>query len=404
MDSIERGPLKVNNLPLTAFGDLRIANLSPIFQYSYEYTVDNTRLNTNTVVNGGTVTQATGMAVITSSTTTASTALMISSRAAKYKAGFGSLLRFTALFTTGVAGTVQYIGLADEIGSSEAFKNGYIIGFDGATFGFHRFQNDAKTSVNLSAWDDPLDGTGKSGMTVDLTKLNVWAINFQYLGAGKILIYIEDASTGDYVLAHTLLYANLYTVPSVYMPNFHAMAFVNNKATTSDVVLKTSSIAYFVEGVSYPILTNQIANNSGLKTKTTVTTEVAVFTIRNRSTYASKTNFIEILLGNYVGSIEASSANNLGSMRLVRNATLGGTPNYANINTNNSVVEIDTDGTTVTGGEELTTVALAGKNDKFDLQLWENKFLISPGETVTFAALSDNSATMKASILWRELF
>ena len=41
------------NLPFTAFGDMRTAELSPQFQGSFEYTVDNTEINTNTVVNGG---------------------------------------------------------------------------------------------------------------------------------------------------------------------------------------------------------------------------------------------------------------------------------------------------------------------------------------------------------------
>jgi len=65
------------DLPLTAFGDLRTAELTPQFQGSFEYTVDNTELSTNTVVNGGTVTQADAMCVVTSSTTTASTRVWV---------------------------------------------------------------------------------------------------------------------------------------------------------------------------------------------------------------------------------------------------------------------------------------------------------------------------------------
>jgi len=41
----------------------------------------------------------------------------------KYKAGFGGLGRFTALFTTGVASTSQWVGLFDEFGSTADFKN-----------------------------------------------------------------------------------------------------------------------------------------------------------------------------------------------------------------------------------------------------------------------------------------
>ena len=51
-----------NNItsPLSAFGDLRTAELSPQFQGSFEYTVDNTDLFEQTISNGGTITQADG--------------------------------------------------------------------------------------------------------------------------------------------------------------------------------------------------------------------------------------------------------------------------------------------------------------------------------------------------------
>lgn len=392
------------DFPLTAFGDLRVAELSPIFQGSFEYTVDNTDLNSNTVAADGTVTQASAMAVVGTSTTTASTALFQTKQHAKYRAGFGGLSRFTALFTAGVAATEQYIGLADEVGSSAAFKNGFMVGYDGTTFGFHRFQNDSKITVAQASWDDPLDGSGASGMTLDQTKVNVFFIQFQYLGVGAIKLWIEDDSTGDMVLVHTVLYSNLNTEPSVHNPNFLHTMWVANKATTSDIVMKSASYGFFVEGKSSLIELHQPENASGIKEKTTVTTEVAIFTIRNKATYASKTNFIDILLLGTSGSIEASSANNLGEIRIVKNATLGGTPSYSDINTSDSVIEIDTAGTTVTGGKDIGGEPLAGKNDKIRVNLVPLRIILNPGDTVTIAGSSANSATIDASLVWRELF
>ena len=392
------------DVPRTAFGDLRTAELHPQFQGSFEYTVDNTDLNTNTVVNGGTVTQSSAMAVAATSTTTASTALFESKQHAKYRPGLGGLSRFTSLFTLPIEATEQYIGLMDETGSSAAFKNGYAVGYDGTTFGFHRFQNDTKITVVQSVWDDPLDGTGSSGMTLDQTKMNVFEINFQYLGAGAIQLLIEDDSTGKFVVVHTILYANNNTEPSVHNPNFHHAMWVNNKATVNNLILKSSSYSYFVEGSTGFIELHQPENGSGTQEKTTVTTEVAIFTIRNKTTYVSKTNFIDIVLLGLGASIEANSANNLASVRLVKNAALGGTPSYSDINTTDSVIEIDTAGTTVTGGKTLEDEELAGKNDKGRISLLQNKIILNPGETLTVAGLSANSATIDAQLTWRELF
>lgn len=391
--------------PLTAFGDLRTAMLSPIFQYSFEYTVSNTDLVTNVLTNGGTVTQSSGMAVVGSSTTTVSTACMQSKKRAKYKAGLGGLFRFTTLFETGgVAATEQYAGLADEAGSSAAFENGYMIGFDGTVFGLHRFQNDVKTSIAQSAWDDPLDGTGSSGMTLDTSKLNVWEIRYQYLGAGAITLHVEDDSTGEFVTVHKILYANLNTSPSCFNPNFLGVFYVDNAGTTTDLVLKTSSMAYFVEGQEELKEVHRPIFASGVKSKTSVTTEVPILTIRNKTTYASKSNFIEIIIELVSASVEANTANNLAELRMVKNATLGGTPSWSDISATNSVVEVDNAATSLSGGEELLDTELAGKNDKDRLVLQEFKILVEPGETITIAGQSVGSATMKASVSWRELF
>lgn len=390
--------------PTSAFGDLVVTELRPVFQLTFEYTVDNQELLTQTLTAGGTATQASGMAVVGTSTTTASDALLVSKQQARYRAGLGGLLRFTALFTAPVAATEQYAGLMDEAGSSQAFKNGYGIGYNGTTFGFHRWQNDTLTTVAQANWDDPLDGTGASGMTLDQTKMNVWAIAFQYLGAGTIKLLVEDDDTGQFVVVHIIDYANANVTPSVHNPNFRYTMWVDNKATVSDIVMKSGSAGFFIQGMTSFIELQQPHFSSGLREKTTVTTEAAIFTIRNKTTYAGKTNFVDIVLELASGSIEANAANNLGSVRIVKNATLGGTPSYADIEASDSVVEIDVAGTTVSGGKALPPIQLAGKNDAQLLPLSLFRMIINPGETITLAGTSANSATIDASILWKELF
>jgi hypothetical protein len=396
--------INVTNLPLTAFGDLRTAELSPIFQISFEYTVDNTYLVRNAVVNGGTVTQSQAMAVVGTSTTTGSSAYMRSYIPAKYRAGLGGLFRFTALYTAPIAGTAQLHGLADTKGSSTYFKNGFMVGYVGTTFGFHRFRNDELFTIPLADFDDPLDGTGASGGNIDPTKLNVFYIDFQYLGAGAIRIYHESELSGDVDLVHTLLYSNLNTVPSTFNPNFFGTVYTDNGATSSDMIAKIASMAFFVEGKSILTELHQPQFSTGKVTKSGVTTETPILTIRNKSIYAGLENFIEVILEEQVSSIEAGSPNNLAEIRLKRNATLGGTPSWVDINTTNSVVEMDTSATTVSGGEIDRDIPLAGKNDKSIDNIISLRFILAPGESITVTGESASSAVIKASLLWKELF
>jgi len=395
--------VEVNNFPLSAFGDFRTIELHPIYQQSFEYTVSNTELNKNTVVAGGTVTQDKAMAVITSSTTTGSSALFQTERHGKYRAGFGGLLRFTTLFTTGVAATEQYAGLADETGSSAAFLNGYMIGFDGDTFGFHRFSNDTKHTMKISDWDDSLDGSGASGATIDLTKINVWEIRFGYLGGDDITVWRKRGGKNSFDLVNTEIYPNKHTEPSVYNPNFHGTFWVNNKATTSNLILKSASLGYFVEGHTEYNEIHQPQFSTGEQTKATVTTEVPILTIRNKVLYAGKNNFIDIILEIISASIQASSTNNLGKVRLIRNAVLTG-ESFVDINTTDSIVDLDTSATSFTGGKELLTEPFAGKNDKASQGVLPLKIILSHGESITIAGSSVNSATINAAMLWKELF
>ena len=404
MSHIENIDVTFNPASVAAFGELLCAALTPQYQGTFEYTVDNTELNTNTVANGGTVTQATAKALVGTSITTASTAMLQSKQHAKYRSGFGGLARFTAMFTTPVALTDQFVGIMDTTGGAP-FKNGLGVGYNnGTTFGFHRWANGSINTVAQSAWDDPMDGTGDSGMTLDQTKLNVFQIRFQFLGAGAIQLFIESDTTGGFVLAHTIHFTNQNTLPSSYNPNYHHTIYVDNKATVSDLVVSASSYAYFIEGKTMLKELHQPQFSTGLQQQTTVTTETAIVTIRNKSSYASKTNYIDLFLELIFGSIEANSANNLGSIRLVKNATLGGTPAYTDINTTDSVVDFDVAGTTVTGGKTLFSLPLAGKNDRVFQDVTKFNIILNPGEWITMAGTSANSATIEAGFLWKELF
>ena len=393
----------LTSLPLTAFGDLRTAELTPWIQFSFEYTVSNSELIVPITSGGGTLTQADAMAVANTSDTTSSIARFICRQHVRYRAGLGGLMRFTALFTTGVADTSQWAGLFGSTGSTADFENGYVIGFNGATFGIARFQNDTIFFTALSDCDDPLDGTGTSGHVFDATKLNVFAIQYQYLGAGAVRFFIEDGD-GYFFQFHMIDYAGTSLVPSVYNPNFHIGIYANNKGTTADLTVKTGSMAYFIEGKSNIYEVQQYVQSSGRIQKTAVTTQVALFTIRNKSTYASKSNLISILLERLSLGVEANAVNNLGQFRLVKNATLGGTPSYSDINTNNSLVEIDVDGTTVTGGVEILSGDLAGKNDKVIESMRDYELMLHPGQTMTVTVQSVNSSTFNGSLMWKELF
>ncbi|WPS87139.1 hypothetical protein SMD22_22050 [Brevibacillus halotolerans] len=90
-------------------------------------------------------------------------------------------------------------------------------------------------------------------------------------------------------------------------------------------------------------------------------------------------------------------------IRLVKNATLGGTPVFTDVSTDTSVMEFDTDGTTVSDGKTVLLIAL-GRVDSGQLVLGEIDIELSPDESLTISAASAASSEVSIAVSWQEMF
>lgn len=391
--------------PVSAFGDHATVAITPILQYAFEYNmVDNTRYWTLTETNGGTVTTSAAQAVVNTSTTASSVAAMRSVRPARYRAGLGAKFRFTAKFSAAATSCKQIIGIFDETGSTTVYKNGYGIGYDGTTFKLIHYLNDADVSVNLSAADDPLDGTGASGITIDQTKLNIFEIDFAYLGTGDIIFKIYSTIQNRFVEFHRIQRANAQTVPHSYNPNYKVTLYADNAGTTSDVTVSTASMMYAIMGHVDIQETHQLS--FGYDTSLgSVTTQTQIFSIRSKTTYTSVTNLVDSILENFSGSYNANAAAT-GNFEIQINPTLNGVASWADIDATDSIMEVDTAQTTVSAaGRTILKAYVAGQYDRVNLiELVSENIYISPGDEVAVLVESSASATFNAFLSWKELF
>ena len=383
------------NFPRTAFGEVESINPTPVVQASFVYNV-NTDIVSTTVTGSGTVTQADGMVVLQTTAATSSSAKVDTKRFLKYRPGQGAHLRGTALFTTGVAGSTQLFGGGDD-------DNGLFFGYNGTSFGIMSRYDGTDTWVAQADWNgDKMNGAGgatnPTGQTLDPTKGNVYQIKFQWLGFGQIVFSIEDSTSGEFVKVHSINYANANTVPSLLAPSFPVKWFVENTTNNTNITVKGASCNAEVEGkIEYLGPTNSIGN-----TKTGVTTTLTnILTIRNKSSFASKTNRVPVNILKYSVAVDGTKP---ATFELVKNATLGGTPSYADISTNTSVVDYDTAGTTVTGGTPIDFDSLA-KDGSINVTPDPADIVLLPGETLTLAVAASTSTTdVTAAIRWVEDF
>lgn len=146
--------VKVNNLQQTAFGELDVAENTPYIQNVPVYNLLPTNFRDYTALSG-TATVAQKMFTVTSGTTAYGYGAIQSFRALNYRTGQGGLARFTALFVTSAANSIQGVGLVN-------LSDELSFGFNGTTFGiWYRTGGYAECRE--------IQVTGASGGSTDLT-------------------------------------------------------------------------------------------------------------------------------------------------------------------------------------------------------------------------------------------
>lgn len=379
-------------LPYTAFGELRVAQPRTQAGWNFAYNVNSDMVNSS-FSGSASIAQSGGMAVLKTGATGGSWAYIQTVDVLRYIIGVGGMLRISALFTTGVAGSKQVIGYGDE-------TDGYFFGYNGTSFGILRRQNGSENWVAQSSWNvDKMDGSGTSGVTLDPSKGNVFEIRFQWLGYGAIDFGIENPSTGELILVHRIQYANANTLPSIFNPSLPLSARINNSGTATAITLQTGGAMGFQEGLTTHAL--EIINSYSNTKSISANVENAVFSIKDVTSFQSKSNRAPVKLA-FV-SYSADGTKDV-ALRVIQNTTLGGSPSWNNINASTSVVQYDTSGTSVTGGKTLLRwVVSKTASDNFFLPD-ALPIVMNPGDTLTIAALSANDSSVSCSLTWNEQF
>lgn len=479
----------------TAFDELFVAEATTSVQLQFPYNI-NTGLIEARENNAGTVTQADGMAVMQSGASANSAAHLLSKVPLKYEPGQGALVRFTALFTTGVSNSVQLAGIG-EVG------DGLFFGFNGDTFSILRREkgkpevqtltitNGATTAggtititldgdareveiansdtarevavkvanadwtdvglgwtayvhnatVILKAWSDgnkagtmsfaDTDTTGVAASlaetiagvsttnewvaqaswnedvadstatlpTLDPTKGNVYQIRYQWLGYGLLSFFIEDPVTGEMVVVHTIRYANANTSPSLQNPTLPLHIMSKNNSNTSNLTVKTSSMAGFTEG---KVAETALLHGASASITNLATTELPVLSIKNNIVYQSAINRVR-MQPEFITLATESSKPVVFRVRL--QPTLTGPVAFTAFDASLSVASVDVAATGVSGGREVFTITL-GKTDSEIIAVSALRKRLNPGEqiTITAEAVSGSSQEVTVGINWNELF
>lgn len=197
---------------LDAFGRLRVANPYTLFDSQNRYQKD--PQFSEALTGSATATYVANESSVDMAVTTASgdKAVRQTYRVFPYQPGKSLQVLATFVMNTGKTNLRQRVGYFNT-------DNGVFFQVSGTTNSFVLRTNtsgtpsDART-VNQTDWNgDKLDGTGASGLTLDVSKAQILYMDFEWLGVGSIRCgFIID---GAFIVCHTFNNAN--DIDKVYM-------------------------------------------------------------------------------------------------------------------------------------------------------------------------------------------
>lgn len=366
-------PVSINGTNTDAFGRLRVSEPYTLFDSQSRYAADN-QFSTSTS-GTGTSTFNANQSSVSMTVTGAGVGSVVrqSFRNMLYQPGKGLLVLATFQMDNGTSANLdQKVGYFNTQNGVFFRRTGGVNSFVVRSY-VSGSASDARF-VNQSDWNgDKLDGTGDSGLTLDLTHPQILWMDFEWLGVGSVRCgFIIN---GQYIVCHTFQTANVYGT-TVYMTTAILPVRYEITTTTSAVAATLTQICSSVvsEGGFEATSIEHIARRTTiLNTINTAANFLPVISIRLASTALGA-----VILPNRI-QFQPTTLQNY-EIALIKNPVLTGAswtamPSDSNVEYDVSATAIATAGTIVQnayiansgGGGQSSTAAPTGFN--WDTQL-----------------------------------
>lgn len=266
-----------------SFGRLRVSNPYTLFDSQNRFAKD-TAYDTETAT-GGTVSFVTNQSALALAVTTSSgsTARTQSYRRFPYQPGKSFLVLQTFSMAAAQTNLTQRVGLFDTNNGIYLEQAGSTVSLTIRTYTSGAVSN--SNTVTKSSWNvDKFDGTGPSGITLDLTKTQIFFINLEWLGVG--IVKCGFVLNGTFYTAHQFNNANVQSV--VYMQTAILplrYEIFTTGATSSAATLQQICSTVLSEGGYEQTSQQYIARATTAVTLTAAATFYPLVSIRLNSSY-----------------------------------------------------------------------------------------------------------------------
>jgi hypothetical protein len=390
-----------------AFGRFRTSAPLTLFDSSHRYR-DNGLWATSTGT-GGTYAFSSGEGLVNMNVTTASGAEVIreTTKVCSYQPGKSLQVMNTFVMASGKTNLRQRVGY---YGAS----NGIYLEVSGTSAPSFVERSSStgslqETMVTQANWNvDKLDGTGQSGVTLDITKAQIMWTDIEWLGEGTVRVgFVID---GQFLHCHSFHHANLIQSTYITTASLPLRYEITNIGTTaSSSTLKQVCSTVISEG-GYELRGLQQAVGTDINTPRALTASGTYYPI---ASLRLKSTALDAIVIPTAISILASGGNSNYSWRITASATTsGGTWASAGAD---SAVEYNLSGVSTSGGRVVAqgyfSAANQGTNSVdilkealFKFQLERDTFTSTPYEfSVLVAANSNTGSAVFGAVDWEEV-
>ncbi len=343
---------------LDAFGRFRVSQPFNTFDMQFTYGLESLFFE-EIITGGGDVTHianSSAARLTTGGTTSGDGVKFQTSEYFRYQPGKSQFVVFTCILGSKTSNVRKRIGLFDD-------ENGFFFEQDGSNM---KIVRRTKTSgsivdnaINQSSWNlDKLDGAGPSGITLDESKDNLFVIDFQWLGAGRIRFGFDFG--GQITYFHQIKFANTETVPFTVTGDLPFRAEIFNTATAAGTTtFDFACVGIASEGGFNPLGIPGSTHNPVLRNVTTGNDPLPIISIKPRTTLNSITYRGVVIPKSYSLMSEDASIR----YEIVLNGSLTGA-SFADVDTTNSGVQVDVAATAISGGLVIDSGFVSGAKDK----------------------------------------
>lgn len=381
----------------------RLRTSQPVELFSAACENDSNPLQYENVTSGGTALYNSDTSSVDMTVSAAGQSVIRTSRYVRYRPGKSQLIFITGNLGGRIAGTNKKIGYYDS-------GDGIFFELDGtnlyAVLRSSTTGSVVNTQIAQTSWNiDPLDGTGPSGITLDLTKQQVVVIDFGWLGSAIIrwgfvlegrIWYVHQETPSNVLGAPYMSHASLPVRWEISSTAGTSTLSATCASVQSEGGFNTLGVKRSISSGNTPIALSFGGGDVNL---------VPLLTVRLKSAYIRGQLIPE-------GFTVFAAGNADFEIRVLRNCNLVGT-SYAN---SSEATEYDVSAAnTITSGEILHSDYGAGGGGPIksgaststlesDIPISSNYAGTADTITIAVRPLSGNSTDFYACLDWREFY